>query len=107
MDTPQKSNHAGAYVSTFLLTLTNPTTILSFGAIFAWLGPANAHKSYFSPETMVLGVFLGSTLWWIILAIGVGIFRSRLNMYNVNWINRISRIIITAFGAVAILLLGV
>jgi threonine/homoserine/homoserine lactone efflux protein len=30
----------GAYASTFLLTLTNPTTILSFAAVFAGMGGA-------------------------------------------------------------------
>ena len=34
----QKTSLAGAYASTFLLTLTNPLTILSFAAIFAGMG---------------------------------------------------------------------
>ncbi len=106
MDPPKRSNHAGAFASTFFLTLTNPTTILSFGAIFAWLGLANAHESFVATHVLILGVFLGSALWWFILAITVGMFRSRLNVYNVRWINRISGIIIVAFGVVAFLLLG-
>src|SRR5881409_981452 len=35
---PKSGALAGAYASTFLLTLTNPMTILSFAAVFAGLG---------------------------------------------------------------------
>jgi threonine/homoserine/homoserine lactone efflux protein len=55
-----------------LLTLSNPTTILSFLGIFAALGLRDATSSYASASIFVLGVFLGSTLWWLILSSGVG-----------------------------------
>ncbi len=101
-----RNNHAGAYVSTFFLTLTNPTTIISFGAVFAWLGLANAHANYIAAEILVLGVFLGSALWWLILALGIGLFRTKYTRSNMRWINRISGIIIMAFGIIALLWLG-
>src|SRR5512142_2363186 len=50
----------GSYASTFLLTVTNPMTILSFAAIFAGLGLANTNGDYASAVILVLGVFLGS-----------------------------------------------
>ena len=59
----------GAYASTFFLTLTNPTTILSFAAIFAGLGVAGADNAL-SAALLVLGVFLGSAAWWLILSGG-------------------------------------
>ncbi len=46
---------AGAYASTFFLTVTNPLTILSFGAIFAGLGMAG--RGYSSALLLVSGVF--------------------------------------------------
>ena len=49
-----------AYASTFLLTLANPTTILSFVAIFAGLGPTGTGGDYALAGLFVLGVFLGS-----------------------------------------------
>lgn len=101
-----RSNHAGAYASTFFLTLTNPTTIISFGAVFAWLGLANAHANYIAAEILVLGVFLGSALWWLILALGVGLFRTKYTRSNMRWVNRISGVAITAFGLIALLWLG-
>ncbi|MBS1966520.1 MAG: LysE family transporter, partial [Chloroflexi bacterium SZAS-1] len=58
----------GAYASTFFLTLTNPTTILSFLAVFAGLGLASAAGNYGAAALLVLGVFIGSALWWLLLS---------------------------------------
>jgi threonine/homoserine/homoserine lactone efflux protein len=93
----------GAYFSTFLLTLTNPLTIISFAAIFAGMGLASAKGSYGSAGILVLGVFLGSTLWWFILSGGVGLLRGRFNDRWLQWVNRISGGIITAFGIAALI----
>ena len=95
----------GAYASTFLLTVTNPLTILSFVAIFAGLGltsTANTSGSYASAFVLVLGVFLGSALWWFLLVGGVGLFRTKFNTQGLLWVNRISGVIITVFGLVAL-----
>jgi threonine/homoserine/homoserine lactone efflux protein len=88
----------GMYASTFFLTLTNPLTILSFAAIYAGLGLATNTGSYLSAVLVVLGVFLGSAGWWLLLSGIVSIFRSRITPRALRWINRISGIIILAFG---------
>ena len=93
----------GAYASTFFLTLTNPMTILSFAAIFAGLGVASASGSYASAGVLVLGVFIGSALWWLILSGGVSLFQARFNPHGLWWVNRISGVIITGFGLLALL----
>jgi threonine/homoserine/homoserine lactone efflux protein len=93
----------GAYASTFLLTLTNPLTILSFAAIFAGIGVGGANKSVISATAVVLGVFAGSTLWWIILTSTISVLRSKFTPQWLLWINRVSGVIITLFGALALL----
>jgi len=90
-----------AYASTFLLTLSNPTTILSFIAIFAGFG-LGVYESYAAASAMVLGVFLGSALWWIILSSTVGFFRTRLSQNWMSWVNRISGTTILGFGVIAL-----
>jgi threonine/homoserine/homoserine lactone efflux protein len=92
-----------AYASTFFLTLTNPMTIISFAAIFAGLGLASTSDSNVSAGFLVLGVFLGSTLWWLILSGGVSVFRSMLDVRGLQWVNRISGAIILGFGLWALL----
>jgi threonine/homoserine/homoserine lactone efflux protein len=92
----------GSYASTFLLTVTNPLTILSFAAIFAGLGLANTSGSYSAALVLVAGVFLGSASWWLLLSGGVGLFRDKFNTQGMLWVNRISGVIITVFGMIAL-----
>jgi threonine/homoserine/homoserine lactone efflux protein len=96
----------GAYASTLVLTLTNPTTILSFAAIFAGLGAGAADGDVLSSMTLVCGVFLGSALWWFFLSTATGLFRSRLSTGSLRWVNRVSGVIIAAFGVLALSGLG-
>ncbi len=91
----------GAYASTFFLTLTNPMTILSFVTIFAGLGVASAGRSYSDAGILVLGVFTGSALWWFILSFGVSVLRSKFKQI-LQWVNRISGIILMVFGVIAL-----
>jgi len=86
-----------------LLTLTNPLTILSFAAIFAGIGVGGANKSVVSASAVVLGVFAGSTLWWIILTGAISLLRSKFTPQWLLWINRVSGVIITLFGVFALL----
>jgi threonine/homoserine/homoserine lactone efflux protein len=91
-----------AYASTFFLTLTNPMTIISFAAIFAGLGLAAAKGNYGSAGILVLGVFIGSASWWLLLSSTVGIFRSRFKPSLLRWVNRVSGAIIIGFGIFAL-----
>ncbi|MCJ7433413.1 MAG: LysE family translocator [Anaerolineales bacterium] len=93
----------GAYLSTFLLTLTNPMTILSFIAIFAGL-QINTSGNYLSPILLVAGVFCGSAAWWLTLSFLVGQVRGRLEAGRMVWVNRISGVVILSFGIAALLI---
>ena len=92
----------GAYGSTFILTLTNPATILSFIAIFASLGIANPGTGRLGSALIVFGVFLGSSLWWVFLSWGVNLFRVRLTLQRLGWLNKLAGIAIFVFGIVAL-----
>jgi len=98
----EKERHAGMYVSTFLLALTNPTTIFSFAAVFAGLGLAGATSSILSALVLVLGVFLGSTLWWLLFAGAFSVFKRRFDHHEIQLINRIAGLVITSFGVLAL-----
>jgi threonine/homoserine/homoserine lactone efflux protein len=89
------------FFTTFLLTMINPTTIISFLAIFAGLGLADAGGDYVKALWLVLGVFLGSTFWWIILSEGITLFRHKINSDTMIWINRSAGIVIAGFGTVS------
>jgi len=91
-----------AYSSTLFLTLTNPMTILSFTAIFAGLGLLGATGNYASAGLLVLGVFIGSALWWLVLSWTVNLFQTRFSPSGLRWVNRASGLIIAVFGLIAI-----
>lgn len=95
---PVRGTLPAAFVSCFLLTLTNPTTILSFLAIFAGLGLVEQTQDYGVAGSLVLGVFLGSTLWWVLVSGVVGTLRTRLTPATLVLINRLSAAVLLAFG---------
>lgn len=84
-----------AFGGTFLLTLSNPSTILSFIAVFSALAEG---MSQGSPGWMILGVFLGSTFWWLVLVALVGRLRVALTMNHLRMIRRASAMILAGFA---------
>ena len=91
-----------AYLSTLALTLTNPVTILSFAAIFMGIGVGNTGGNYVTAMLVVLGVFLGSGCWWLILTSSLGLLRRNFSQSWLYWLNRCSGAIIAIFGLVAL-----
>jgi threonine/homoserine/homoserine lactone efflux protein len=94
---------AAAFGSTLALTLTNPTTILSFAAVFAGLGLGTTAGDRGSAVLMVGGVFLGSALWWLLLSGTVGFFRRALTPARLRWVNRLSGALLAALGLLSLL----
>ncbi|MEF7615113.1 LysE family transporter [Aquincola sp. MAHUQ-54] len=89
---------------TFLLTLSNPSTILSFIAVFGMLAGRSAAPA--SPWVMVGGVLLGSALWWFVLAGAVARLRSRFDARWQQRVNRMSALLLGSFAVWQLLALG-
>ncbi|HSW77087.1 MAG TPA: LysE family transporter [Candidatus Saccharimonadales bacterium] len=101
---PDKSSWH-ALGTTYLLTLTNPATILSFVAIFAGLGLGTLNPGHADAVIMVSGITIGSAIWWLILCSGVAfILHHRLSPAMMRGINRLSGVIIFVFGIFALLM---
>ncbi len=91
---------ARAFGSTLALTLANPMTIMSFAAVMASVGVGAAGAT--SVAAFVVAVFAGSALWWLMLAGGVGLFRSRISPRALGWVNVASGVMLVGFGALAV-----
>jgi len=63
----------------------------------------NTLGNYAAAGVLVLGVFFGSALWWLALSGIVGLFREKVTIQGLQWVNRISGAIIIGFGLYAIL----
>jgi threonine/homoserine/homoserine lactone efflux protein len=85
------------FLSTLALTLANPPTILAFIAIFSGIGLA-AHPSTAAAALVVLGVFLGSAAWWLVLAVAAGALHGRLGPRLLRAINLVSGLTILGFA---------
>ena len=92
------ASHVGAFLSTFVLTLTNPFTVIAFGAMFATLGIAERDLSRLAEGSLVLGVFVGASLWWLTLVMIVAAFRRKLTVRWMVYANRIAAVAMTLFG---------
>jgi threonine/homoserine/homoserine lactone efflux protein len=93
----QRVSYPRAFLSTLGLTLANPPTILAFVAIFAGLGlVASDHAS---ASLAVLGVFLGSASWWLLLAASAGRLRAHIGPRLFRAINVVSGCTILALAA--------
>jgi len=93
-----KGGVVAAWASTFMLTLTNPMTILAFVGLIAALGNASAT----GPYLLVAGVFFGSLLWWMILVGGVLTVKTRLPIAALRWLDFASGMALLVWGAAII-----
>ncbi len=97
----ESSGLVRAFLSTLLLMITNPITIAVFMTMFAGLGATSAGGNYGAMAAVVLGISIGSALWWLILCGGVSLLHAKLTPPRMRWINRIAGIIIVGFGVTA------
>ena len=87
------------FVSTFVLAVTNPITVLAFLGIFTAIGFGGTQATYGGASILVLGVWSGSLLWWLMLSFGVGYFRHSIEPRHFAWISRGSGAILFLSGA--------
>jgi threonine/homoserine/homoserine lactone efflux protein len=87
--------------SIFLLTLSNPVTIMFFSAVYAGLMVSGSLLTESVPAgfgLFALGVFSGSFSWWLILVTFISAARSRFQLQHLGWLNRLSGLAIAGFG---------
>jgi threonine/homoserine/homoserine lactone efflux protein len=98
-----------AYGGTFALTMMNPSTILSFAALFAGLGLAGGGGlgsvgGVLVPLALVLGVFLGSAGWWLVVTGGISVARTRISPRVQRIVNAAAGLVLIGFGLAAIVM---
>lgn len=93
-----------AFAGTFALTVTNPTTIVSFIGVIAALGSSGATSG--AAFLLVLGVFLGSMLWWITLVTVVRRARPVLSR-SMRWVDWATGVVLVGTGSFIALRLAV
>ncbi len=98
-----KGGAVGDFLSVFFLTLSNPLTIIFFGAVFAGLGLVSSQGSWTSTIMLVLGVFTGALTWWVLIILLVSFFRHKIRLRSLWWINKIAGSIIAIVGIASLI----
>jgi threonine/homoserine/homoserine lactone efflux protein len=80
----------------FVITLTNPLTLLSFTGIFAAVGLDTLQSNLLSVFSLSFGVFFGSLAWWVILILGSMFFN--INQQKVRYINEFAGTLLIIMG---------
>jgi threonine/homoserine/homoserine lactone efflux protein len=96
------NGHARAFITTFLLTLTNPMTLFAFAAVFAGIGLEKIIGDYSLATFLVLGIFLGSMSWFSLLTTLVHFFREKISTDGIALVNKIAGTLLMIFGTFAI-----
>lgn len=91
-----------SYIYSFILVITNPVTVFAFIAVFAAFGLGHA-LNVLSAGVLVIGVFLGSSLWFLTLSYFATLFRAKLDKDGFRWVNRIAGILILLSAVIALI----
>jgi hypothetical protein len=85
------------------LTIISVEVGLAFAAGFATMGVAESPRQVIMAIALILGVFTGSTLWWVILSGVVSLLHKRIDPKGLRVVNKVSCTIISAFGLMVLL----
>jgi threonine/homoserine/homoserine lactone efflux protein len=95
-EVPERKNLWRTFLSAFLLTLSNPMTVLAYVAIMASIQIDTAdfkHAWIFAAP-----VFLGSFIWWFFLVSMASLLKSRLQDKHLHWISMGSGMLLIVFA---------
>jgi len=95
---PRTGSAVTAFASGFVLTATNPLTVLGFVAIFAGFGVGQGLTDTSRAVALVIGVMAGSILWWLILNGIIARIRHFFAPRTLQRVNLAAGALIAAFG---------
>ena len=100
----RKSGLVREFASSFLITMFNPANLLGVLGVFAAVGTFRSGEleSVESLALLIVGVFAGSSIWWLVLSVAAGAVGKRSSPRRIVWLNRGSAGLLALLG-VAIL----
>lgn len=83
------SSHMQDFLTTFLVTLSNPLSVFVFIAIFTGYSIVLQFSQPLEALLMIGGIFMGGSLWWFIITGFANLFRHKFTINTLYWANRI------------------
>jgi len=96
------NTHFKDIMSTFLVTFSNPLSVFVFLAIFTSSGVAVHLEQPNNAFFVILGIFTGTFIWWFSLSGLVSMFRHKINLRILWWINKTAGALMVVFVLVTI-----
>lgn len=91
-------NKLKSFISLFFLTLTGPTTILTYSIVFSsFLGDGN-----FDPLSAIIGGVCGTFLFYLLLTSIISVVRRKMNEKAITILSRIATIVIATMSTLLI-----
>jgi len=87
------------FMTTFLLTFSNPTPVFVFMAAFAGF-IVGEEMNYQDIILSIAGILIGCLGWWVALTSVVNMFRSRIRLRHLLWVNKVTGIVVLIFALI-------
>lgn len=97
------ATHLQDYISSFLITISNPLVIFVFIAVFASSGLVINMNMPVHALAVVSGIFIGGGCWWFILSGIVSLFRHRINLRFMWWFNKLAGVLVWIFVIISVI----
>lgn len=95
-------NSSGTFIMGFLMSASSPSTLLTFLGLF---GISGLILSQFYEALLVgTGIFLGSSLWWVILSFSAVFFRPWFHQAHLTFLTRLMGVIFFMTGLISLFL---
>lgn len=91
------------FYSVFILSISNPYTILIFVAFFSGIHVNIKIKPELVPFLLIPGVFIGAMTWWFSLSYFLSRFKKNIRLRAIVRINKLGGIVIILIGILLLL----
>ncbi len=91
------NTHFQDLFSSFLVTISNPLTVFVFLAVFTSSGVVISLEQPYHSFFVILGIFSGAFIWWFSLSGIVSLFKHKINLRILWWINKTAGVLIVLF----------
>ena len=92
----RKKNYLADYLSTILMTISNPGAFLFMLGMITFVGSGTDNDTL--SAIILMGVMMGTSLWWLFLTALISKFSNWFQMKQLLILNRLSGAAIMAFG---------
>jgi threonine/homoserine/homoserine lactone efflux protein len=82
------------FATGFILTITNPLTVLAILALFAWFGLNSPGSSFYTASISLAGFIAGLVAWWLIITGATEHYKKKIKIPTFKIINQIFGVVL-------------